>query len=80
MASTLAEETTDLSLPELRQRRPLPKRVVRRARQARLAARVVPGWEWAIAVVTLLVLTRSPVLFYRERIGELVGAGRAFYI
>ena len=80
MASTLAEETTDLSIPELRQRRPLPKRVIRRARQARLAARVVPGWEWAIAVVTLLVLTRSPVLFYRERVGELVGADRAFYI
>jgi O-antigen ligase len=80
MASTLAEETTDLTLPELRQRRPLPERVARRAPHVRPARRAVPGWEWILTVIALLVLTRSPVLFYRERVGELFGAGRAFYI
>jgi O-antigen ligase len=40
----------------------------------------VPTWEWCFAVVALLVLARSPVLFYRERVGELVGADRAFFI
>lgn len=77
MASTLAEETTDLSLPKVRAQ---PRRTSKPARRACAAGRVVPAWEWSLAVIALLVLTRSPVLFYRERIGELFGAGRAFYI
>lgn len=76
MASTLAEETTDLSLPKV----PAQRRRTSRPARLRVAGRLVPAWEWSLAVLALLVLTRSPVLFYRERIGELIGAGRAFYI
>ena len=77
MASTLAEETTDLSLPPVRRE---PRRTSKPVRRPRVAGRAVPAWEWSLAVIALLVLTRSPVLFYRERVGELIGAGRAFYI
>jgi O-antigen ligase len=37
----------------------------------------VPGWEWTLAVVCLFVLGRTSVLFYRERVADLIGAGRA---
>ncbi len=80
MASIVAEETTDLSLPNVGARPRPPKRATNRSRRKPAAGRVIPAWEWTLAVVVLLVLTRSPVLFYRERVSELIGAGRAFYI
>jgi exopolysaccharide production protein ExoQ len=42
-----------------------------------VSVRRVPGWEWGLVVVSLFLLGRSPVLFYRERIAELFGLPRA---
>lgn len=77
-----------------RRRRPGPPPARTRARRRRpseeppeeasgaieVAAPPVPAWEWTIAVVALFAMGRSPVLFYRERVGELFDADRAFYI
>lgn len=79
MASDLAEKTTEQPVVKATD---VPRRTRRRAQiRGRAAARSakpeVPAGEWAWAVVTLFLLGRSPVLFYRERVAELLDLGRA---
>jgi hypothetical protein len=74
MASPVAEETTELSLPGARRAR------TRRARRAAVrvaAVSAVPRWEWTLGVICLFVLGRTSVLFYRERVADLIGAHHA---
>lgn len=85
VAAKLADRTIDI--PAVRSRPPRrptrrPERPQRGSTPSRgihpaVAPAKVPGWEWGLVVVTLFVLGRSPVLFYRERVAELLGADRA---
>lgn len=85
MASNVAEQTTDLPVVRSRRAQERPRRAGRAARADRRAEQVraeaggarAPGWEWALAVVGLFLLGRSPVLFYRERVAELFDLERA---
>jgi exopolysaccharide production protein ExoQ len=89
VASNVAEQTTDLPVVGSKAGRDRPRRTRRADRterrvdrvrsQARAQARPAPaaGWEWGLAVVGLFLLSRSPVLFYRERVAELFDLERA---
>jgi O-antigen ligase len=80
MAAAIAEETTDLEVRAVRRVRRRANRTAKNAvKLARVIPRAAPGWEWAIIVLVLFMLARSPLLFYRRRIAELVG-GRVFYV
>lgn len=78
MARPVVDETLDLSYPVPATRVSPNGRSRRRGRLVEVSAPAVPAWEWAIVVVALFLLARSPVYFYRLRIAELTG-GRVFY-
>jgi uncharacterized membrane protein len=77
MATTVPADQT-VALPRVITRRRALRSVAAGAEETASSVRAVPGWEWGLAVVTLFMLSRTSVLFYRERIADLIGAPSAF--